>query len=412
MIRKKKLVRLTTVDISLRNLLKGQLRFLNDYFDVIGVSANTGLLSKVADEEQIRVIEVPMRRAISLIADIKCLFSLISLFRKEKPYILHANTPKGSLLGLIAGKITRVPHRIYLVTGLRYQGASGLLKYILKTMERISCYCATNVIPEGQGVLQSLHHDHITKKPLKVILNGNINGIDTNFFSAEATNKSLVSSAHLVLNRKTSNQGLTDYASNSGFNGRRYIRKQLNIQTDEFTFVFVGRIVKDKGISELVEAMKSLTGRETRILTVKLIVVGTFEQGDPVPIEDVQWLKGSPFVSLVGWQDDVRPYLLAADALVFPSYREGFPNVVMQAGAMNLPSIVTDINGCNEIIEDGTNGIIIEPRNAHALLHAMEWMIRNPENVKRMAQNARRMIQTRYEQKDVWQALLQFYQTL
>lgn len=409
---KKKFIRLTTVDISLKNLLKGQLCFLNNYFDVIGVSADTGELQQVADNEQIRVIEIPMHREISLFADIKCLFLLIKLFRKEKPYILHTNTPKGSLLGLLAGKITKIPHRVYTVTGLRYHGASGLLRYILKTMERISCYCATNVIPEGQGILQSLQSEHITKKPLKVILNGNISGIDTNFFSLEATNESLASSAHFISNKSPQKQGAATCVEDFEFDGRKYIRNQLNIQSNEFTFVFVGRIVKDKGICELVETMKYLTGQGTQIPSVKLILVGSFEQGDPIPTEDENWLKCSLSVRMVGWQDDVRPYLLAADALVFPSYREGFPNVVMQAGAMGLPSIVTDINGSNEIIENETNGIIIESRDSHALLQAMERLVRHPEDAKRMAQNARRMIQARYEQKDVWQALLQFYQTL
>jgi hypothetical protein len=164
---KKKLIRVTTSDSSLDSLLEGQLRFLNQYYEVVGLSANNGLLKHVAEREGIRTIDVPMHREISLKADLKNLWQLIKVLRKEKPFIVHANTPKGSLLSLIAAKLTRVPHRIYYVTGLRYQGASGLFRFLLMTMERISCFCATKVIPEGNGVKKTLYMDHITSKPLE-----------------------------------------------------------------------------------------------------------------------------------------------------------------------------------------------------------------------------------------------------
>lgn len=149
---KKKLIRVTTSDISLDSLIKGQLKFLSSEFEVIGVSNNTGVLAMVGEREGIRTIEVPMHREISLLSDMKCLWLLYRLFRKEKPDIVHANTPKGSMLSMIASKLASVPHRLYTVTGLRYQGASGLFRTLLMTMERISCYCATKVIPEGEGV--------------------------------------------------------------------------------------------------------------------------------------------------------------------------------------------------------------------------------------------------------------------
>ena len=147
---KKKLIRITTADISLNSLLKGQLKFLNQYFEVIGVAKDTGVLKKVSEREGIRVVDAPLERPISLVKDIKGLWFLYRLFRKEKPWCVHANTPKGSLLAMIAAWFACVPHRVYTVTGLRYQGAHGLLRMILKTMERLSCLFATNVIPEGK----------------------------------------------------------------------------------------------------------------------------------------------------------------------------------------------------------------------------------------------------------------------
>ena len=372
-IQRKKLIRVTTADISLNSLLKGQLKFLNQYFEVIGVAKDTGVLKEVCEREGIRVVDAPLERPISLVKDIKGLWFLYRLFRKEKPWCVHANTPKGSLLAMIAAWIARVPHRVYTVTGLRYQGAHGMLRTILKTMECLSCLFATNVIPEGQGVLHALQEDNITKKSLRVIWNGNINGIDTEYFK-----------------------------STESFTERK---------NDTFTFVFIGRIVRDKGIHELTECIRKLD--------CNLILVGSFEDGDPVDEDDKKFLLTSEKVKFVGWQTDVRPYLEQADVLVFPSYREGFPNVPMQAGAMGLPCIVTNINGCNEIIKDGLNGkIIAAPLKEgtkmmeQSLLNTMQWFIDHRGEAKRMGNNARPMIQERYEQRSVWTALKEYYDAL
>lgn len=376
-----KLIRVTTADISLYSLLKGQLKFLNREFEVIGVAADTGYLEKVGEREGIRVINVPMHREISLLSDIACLFKLIRVFFREKPFIVHSNTPKGSLLSMIAAKVVGVPNRLYLVTGLRYQGETGFKRYLMMIMERICCSCATRVIPEGEGVKKTLINDYITHKSLKVIHNGNINGIDTSYFSRESCPYS-----------------------------EPLVRADLGINEDDFVFVFVGRIVRDKGLNELAEAMQSLAVRYPQ---VKLILVGSFESNlDPLMPGNEDFLKHSASVLYVGERLDVRRYLVAADALVFPSYREGFPNVVLEAGAMNLPAIVTNINGSNEIILDGVNGVIIPPRNKDALLEKMICFIENPDYVHNMSLNARQMITSRYEQKDVWDALMKMYKGL
>lgn len=390
---KKKLIRVTTSDLSLDSLLIGQLRFLNQYYEVVGLSSNTGLLEKVSEREGIRVIEVPMERSISLKQDWKCLWQLVKVFKKEKPYIVHTNTPKGSLLSMIAAKITRVPNRIYYVTGLRYQGANGLFRLILKTMERISCFCATKVIPEGNGVKKALLEDHITHKRMEIIHNGNINGKDTSYYSPEAVNNELK-------------------ASGIAFEGsaRDYYRKQIGLSPNDFAFIFIGRIVNDKGMHELAEAMKQL---RTEHPECKVILVGPFESElDPLRPEDERFFKEDPNVIYVGRQKDVRTFLLASDALVFPSYREGFPNVVLEAGAMGLPSIVTNINGCNEVIKDGLNGRIIQPHNTNALYITMKYFLEHPAETLRMAKNARTIIQEKYEQKDVWKAYLDMYNSL
>lgn len=395
---KKKLIRVTTSDISLDALIKGQMRFMNQFYEVVGLSNNTGRLADVAQREGVRVIEVPMHREISLWADLQCLLQLYRIFRRERPFIVHANTPKGSLLAMIAGKLAHVPHRIYTVTGLRYQGAGGILRKVLISMERITCLCATKVIPEGNGVKRALEQNNITQKPLQVVLNGNINGVDTTYFSVESTAKQV---------EKTLSK-----ASAQDISGdiRTAIRSSLGLSNGDFAFIFIGRIVGDKGMNELANCMRQLT---TTHPFCKLILVGTFESElDPLIDDNEHFFKTASHICFVGFQKDVRPYLFAADALVFPSYREGFPNVVMQAGAMGLPAIVTDINGCNEIIIDGTNGKIIPPKDEEALLSAMQYFLQEKKQVARMATVARLMIQQRYEQQKVWEALLDVYEKL
>lgn len=388
--KKKKLIRITTADISLNSLIKGQLRFLNQYFDVVALSNDTGKLKAVGEREGVRVIEVPMHREISLKSDILCLWKLYGVFKKEKPDIIHANTPKGSLLAMVAGWLAGVKHRLYTVTGLRYQGASGLFRIILMNMERISCFFATKVIPEGNGVKEALHHDYITGKPLRVILNGNINGIDVEYFDPSI----------YTLDQRT------DKYTGS----REQIRQDLGFSDKDFVFIFIGRIVKDKGMNELANSLRRLP---KSFPNVKLLLVGPFESKlDPLYEGNEDFFKGSPNVCYVGVQNDVRPFLFASDALVFPSYREGFPNVVLQAGAMGLPAIVTNINGCNEIIVDGCNGKIIPSKDERALHEMMAYFIENKNEVKKMADNARSMIIQRYEQKTVWKAILDMYQHL
>lgn len=394
---KKKLIRLTTADISLNSFLRGQLRFLNQYFDVVGVASDTGKLHAVGEREGIRVINVPMHREISLKADIVSLWTLYRLFRKERPDILHANTPKGSLLAMIAGMLAGVPRRIYLVTGLRYQGAQGLFCTILKIMERMTCLCATHVIPEGQGVLQCLRNDHITSKPLQVIHHGNINGKDTAYLSRKATEAML-------------REHYPELKDTGALDIRGWMRKSLGFSDNDFVFLFIGRMTRDKGANELIESMMQMVRDYPHC---KLLLVGEWEQDlDPIKPENVKAIHESPHIVYAGIQSDVRPYYLASDALVFPSYREGFPNVPMEAGAMDLASIVTNINGSSEIIIEGRNGVIIPPRNQPELYAAMKRFVEHPEDVRRMAGNARQMIVDRYEQKDVWDALLSYYKSL
>lgn len=375
---KLKLLRLTTVDISLNSLLKGQLRYLSQYFEVVGVAADTGVLQQVSEREGVRVVDLPMHREISLWADCKSLWTLIKLFRRERPDIVHANTPKASLLGMVAAALCRVPNRIYTVTGLRFETTQGVLRFVLKTMERITCLCATKVIPEGDGVKSILLRERITRKPMQKVLNGNINGVDLEWYDRTES----------VMQRAAEVRGdLTD-----------------------FTFVFIGRIVRDKGVNELVEAFSRLANERS---DVRLMLVGRFEDDlDPLPQHTKKQIESNERISFVGYQSDVRPYLVASDVLVLPSYREGFPNVVLQAGAMGLPVIVTDVNGSDEAICSGVNGVIVPKYSSEVLYRAMSDMVSDRDATANMAAVAREMVASRFDQKDVWAALANMYKEL
>lgn len=375
-----KLIRTSTVTQSLDILLKGQLKFLSKKFEIIGLSSQGNDLIEVGKREGIKTIAVDMERGISPFKDLISLFKLYSQFRKEKPTIVHSITPKAGLLSMLAAKMAGVPIRMHTFTGLIFPTRTGAMQKLLIKMDQLLCWAATNIYPEGNGVKNDLLKYKITSKPLKVLANGNVNGIDLTYFSKE----------HF------STEQLFD------------LKEELGIQPTDFVFVFVGRLVGDKGINELISAFSQLETPNS-----KLLLVGPFESElDPLQPETLKVIETHPNIISVGYQSDVRPYFAVSDCLVFPSYREGFPNVVMQAGAMELPSIVTDINGCNEIIVEGENGTIIPVKNIEAIKTAMQKMMNNKEFYLKLKENARPMIQSRYEQSVVWNALLEEYQML
>ena len=371
---KQKIIRTSTVATSLNTFCRGTLRDLSRLYDVVAVSTPDHELQELAEREGIRVIGVPMSRPIAPLRDLVSLWRLIRVFRRERPTMVHSITPKAGLLSMIAAWICRVPVRLHTFTGLVFPTATGLKKRILILTDRITCACATHIVPEGEGVKADLINYNITRKPLQVLGYGNIRGIDLDHYrrSPEVMEKALT------------------------------LRKP-NI----FTFVFIGRVVRDKGIDELVEAFSLLHSEHPQ---TRLILVGRAEDSlDPVSPNTRRTIDSHPAIEAVGSQSDDRPWLAASDALVFPSYREGFPNVVIEAGALDLPSIVTDINGSREIIVHGQNGIIVPPRNAQALLQAMTQFVQNPQATQAMALKARQMIASRFEKSFVQKCLFDYY---
>ena len=174
-------------------------------------------------------------------------------------------------------------------------------------------------------------------------------------------------------------------------------------------FVFIGRLVPDKGLNELIKAFLSLLQHYP---DCTLTLVGWYEENTPLSPATLNAIDQCSAIRYIGRQEDVRPFYQEADCLVFPSYREGFPNVVLEAGAMGLPAIVTDINGSREIIQNGVNGLIIPSHDADQLYTAMRYMVEHPNERSRMAAAARPLIVERYDQRFVRQCLKAYYETL
>lgn len=369
------IIRSATIADSLGTFCRDMLHELSSKYEVIALSSPGKSLEEIAEREGVRTIGVQMALHISPLKDLLSLWRLVRVFRKEHPTMVHSITPKAGLLCMVAAKITKVPIRIHTFTGLVFPTSTGLKRKILMMIDAITCKCATHIIPEGEGVKNDLLQYGITSKPMHVLGYGNIRGVDMNFY-----------------------------------NRRLEVMEKAEQIRDErrFTFLYVGRIVRDKGVDELCEAFHWLVGP----YLARLIIIGNFEE-DLDLISDVSknLIEEDDHIEYVGLKkgEELLAYYAAADCFVLPSYREGFPYTVLEAGAMGLPCIVTDVNGSREIIEEGVNGLIIPSKDAVALYDAMMKMMADVTMHSRMVSVARKMIADRFEQGFVRKCLYDFY---
>jgi glycosyltransferase involved in cell wall biosynthesis len=380
---KPKLIRITTVPLSLDKLLEHQLRFMSSHYDITAISSGGPELEKIAIKEGVKVYPVLLTRKITPLADIKAVYRLYWFLKRKTPHIVHTHTPKAGIIGMLAARLAGVPVRLHTIAGLPLLEAGGMKRKLLNVIERVTYACATYIYPNSYGLRDIILDTGFCKEhKVKVIANGSSNGINATYFDPELFNKKQV----------------------------YQLRSQWNIRPENFVFVFVGRLVGDKGINELVRAFDYISATRTG---VKLLLVGPPEPDLDALLPETEWLiKANKNIICTGYQSDVRPFYAISDVLTFPSYREGFPNVVMQAGAMGLPAIVSNINGCNEIIKDGRNGLIIPVKNTEALQRAMLKVLDDPDLYRELQVNARPMITTRYQREAVWDALLDEYRRL
>lgn len=370
---KKKIIRAVTVDQSL-GFVEPLINELKNQYEVQVLSSAGNDINRISKQYDIKAHKIYMYRRLSPLKDLSSLYEIIKVFRNENPYIVHSMTPKAGLLCMLASWLTRVPIRIHTFTGLVWPTEIGLKRKILMFTDWITCACATHVIPEGKGVMTDLQ-SYITNKPMKVLGYGNVRGVDMERFNP------------------------TRFAD---------VKKNDNL----FRFIFVGRIVGDKGINELVGAFNRLNKEYPN---TQLCLVGKYEEHlDPLQPNTLKTIQENSSIKACGpkYGDELLIEYIKSDCFVMPSYREGFPNTVMEAGAMGLPSIVTDINGSREIIINKKNGLIVPSKNTNALYETMKQLLLDSDTRREMAKNARPLIESRFEKGFVQKCLINFYEDI
>ena len=372
-----------TVPISLA-FLKGQPRFMRDRGINTTVITSPGAdLDAFAIDENARTVAIPMSREISLLADIVSLARLIRILIAIRPSIVQAQTPKAGLLGMIAAWITRRPVRIYGILGLRYHTTTGRHRTLLMFMERVACRLATSVICVSQSIREAAIEDRLAPaEKLVVIAGGSANGID----AVERFNPALVPD-----------------------DARRSTRAAHGIPDDAVAIGFIGRIVRDKGIAELATAWTTIRDRHA---DVHLVLIGPEDAGDPVDAAIMNPLRSDARVHLVGRIADPVRWYAAVNIVVLPSYREGFPSVPLEAAAMTIPVVATNIPGCVDAVRDGVTGILVPVRDAEALAVAIDRYLTDPDLRERHGAAGRQWVLDDFQQETVWNALYTEYRRL
>lgn len=375
-----KIFRIATVSHSLSILLKGQFLYLKekgyDFYLICNPDENIVETSK---QEGTNFISLRLTRKITPLQDLGCLLRLIFLIIKERPDIVHTHSPKAGLIGMLASYVCRVPLRVHTVAGLPLVERTGLIKELLILLEKLCYKCANKVLFNSAKQAQFVADlNWISKDKIDIIGAGSSNGIDLEYFSS--TNE------------------LEKAACD--------VREQLLIKKDDVVLTFIGRMSKSKGINELVAAFNILSNDYSNL---KLLLVGADEPIEPLTAETYGLIKSRVDIIRIGHQRDIRPYFLIADIFIFPSYREGFPQVLMQASVMNCCIVATDINGCNEIVHNMENGLLIPVKSIQAIVDACSFLIENSEVREKLTCLGAEKIISKFDQKRFWENLHQFY---
>jgi glycosyltransferase involved in cell wall biosynthesis len=370
--------------MALHVLLPGQMKFMSENgFEVIMISADGENLDKVIRNEKCRHIIVPMTRKITPWCDLKCLFQLIKIFRKEKPDIVHSHTPKAGLLGMLAARISGIKIRIHTVAGLPLMEESGVKYALLKQIEKVTYSVANHVWPNSNSLYNFIKENNLVGgSKLKVIGKGSTNGVSSRRFNKDSLDKNFL----------------------------EIIKEKIDYNPASINLLCIGRLVKHKGIIELVNVFSLLKKRYPHL---KLILVGVFESSlDPLPEKILKQIVDDPSIINVGWSDKAEYYMSLADYFVFPSYREGFPNVLLEAGSIRLPIICTNIPGNTDIITHNENGLLFEKNNEKDMYQKLKYALDNPEQMLSMANKLQGYIKTCYEREVYWKILLEEYNKL
>ena len=376
-----KLLRITTAPLSLRSLLSNQMKYMRENgFDVLMVSSDGKEWPDLIRNEACRHHIIPMAREIAPFRDLRSLWRIYRLIKKERPDIVHSHTPKAGLLAMLAARMAGVKIRIHTIAGLRYMTVSGFKRKILVMMEKLTGKAATQVWPNSFSLLNYVREQKlVSDKKLSVIGKGSSNGVDLGRFSVAALRPEKILE----------------------------IKETLKYDEQLVYLLNMGRIVKDKGIEELVQVFRKLHEKDPKL---RLIVLGHFEDNlDPVSAGTREILNTHPGIIHINWSNDVEYFMHLSHVMVHASYREGFPNTLLQAGAMKCPIVCSAIEGSVDIVTDRETGILFQPRNAADMEEKLRVALAHPDEMTKYAERLREKVENSFSQEYVHRSLKEKY---
>jgi glycosyltransferase involved in cell wall biosynthesis len=380
-----KLCRVTTVAQSLWSLMRGQLEFMQGQgFNVLAVSSPSPLLERITRERSIATRAVDMTRTITPMKDLGSARALACLFAHEQPAIVHSHTPKAGLLAMAAAARSRVRIRIHTFAGTS-AGGLGLRNTLWRLGDYLTALCATHVLAISPSLAVDLGRRLPRGRPLTVLGAGSSNGVDTGYFSRTETSCEAAAA----------------------------LRRELGIPADRFVLAYVGRLVSDKGIGVLLDSLRTMRAVSDSDSPYLLIVGSDQGEWNLLPDRVTSLLSSDQRIRLLGFQDDVRPAILASDVLVLPSFREGFGNVLIEAQSLGVPVVGSRITGIVDAVDDGQTGLLVDVGDARALRLALQSLMDDPGRRMGMGKRGAQWVRERFSQTRIWSALHDFYrQTL
>jgi glycosyltransferase involved in cell wall biosynthesis len=362
----------------------GQVRYMGKKgFEVYYLSSPGELLIKHGQRGQVPVFGVEMPRSITPLKDLMAVAKIYRVLRKLGPQIVHAHTPKGGLLAMIASRLASVPIRIYHIHGLPFVTAVGIRRKVLRLSEKVACRLANMVFCVSSSILQITVAEGLCPKAKTKVLNkGSIDGVDA---------KGRLNPFRYSLNIRSE------------------IRRKYNVPINAIVLGFVGRAVRDKGLVTLAEAWQAL---RKEFPALYFFIVGPFEPQDSIPVRVETMLRADSRVRVFGYQEEVPSFYSAMDIFVLPSYREGFGLAAAEASAMCLPVIATQIPGCIDVVNDGVTGTLIPPRDAEALINAIRIYIKSPKLREIHGKAGRKRVLRDFQPEPIWEATYQAYSSL
>lgn len=378
-----RIVRVTTVPFFLLHHLRGQVdAAVAAGHEVTVVSSPVDGADALARWPGVGYEAIDIPRPISPLRDLLAVWRLFRFFRAHRPDIVHSATPKAGLLCALAGWWARVPVRLHTFTGQAWAERTGVVRQIGKFADRVIIALNTRTYADSQSQCEYLVRERVARTGLVHVLGaGSLGGVD------------------LLRLNPAQHQAAGDA-----------VAQRLGIRDGAKVIVFIGRVNRDKGIAELIEATSLLTQRG---IDHRLILVGPFEPDlDPLPAPILARIRDDPTIDAMGYDPEPEKYLALADVLCLPSYREGFGNVVIEAAVMGVPTVGTDIVGLRDAVEDGATGILVPPKNVPALADALDALLSDDTRRRSLGEAARERAARLFDARVVNALVLQEYERL